>query len=212
MAVLSLVGASRGRPKGLQSTLRTIYDTAEFPLEILIRLDEDDPALPEYLDMDFSFHVGPRLGKGTAQPTNAMAMQAIGDIIMHLSDDQEYITSAWNTRILTVAESFKDAPHAFKVDEGRSQLEHPIVNRAWLNRIGYLYPPELRHLYCDTFIEVLATQAKCYTTIPDVKIQHHKHKYGDNTSHDARIFAREDFQNFVKYKDLINDLALKIAV
>lgn len=211
--MLSLVGASRGRPKGLRATLDSVMATARFPLEILIRLDDDDPTLPEYRQLcsGYNIIVGPRLGKGTARPTNAMARQALGNVIMHLSDDQEYITPDWNALICEVAFKYNNLPTAFKVDEGRSKLEHPIVNRAWIQRIGYLYPEDLQHLYCDTFIESVAAKAGRLVEIPTVKILHHKFKYGDATSQEARLNAQTDFQNFVKHQELINDLALKIA-
>lgn len=205
--MISLCGATRGRPEAFRKAIESALNTAAFPgkLEILIKVDDDDNSSYAGIPRNVQFVSGPRLGVGTAKPTNLMAARASGSIIMHFSDDQEYITEGWDSLILKEDDSL---PVAFKVNEERTQLEHPIVNRAWLDRVGYLYPKEFNHLYCDTFIEAVATKAGILVELPHVRIKHKKFMAGqDEVFKEARLGASEDFAAFVAMKDEIERLA-----
>lgn len=213
--MITLAGASRGRPQHMARVIANAVSLATPGTfhQILVRLDEDDPSLPEYLDGPgrYSYIVGPRLGYGAARPINEMAMRASGDLVMQLSDDQEFITPNWNTLIEEAAAPYTNIPTVFKLDEGRTKLENPVVNRAWLQHFGHLYPPEFSHLYSDTYVETIATKANRLITIPNVKILHHKSKYQDKTSMEARVGAQADFQKFIQFRVLMNARASELA-
>jgi len=214
--MITLAGASRGRPHHMARVIDNALELAskDSNIEILIRLDEDDPALPQYLESRIGeriYRVGPRLGRGAARPINEMAMQASGDLVMQLSDDQEFITPDWNTLIENAAAPYEHIPTVFKLNEGRTKLENPVVNRAWLRHFGHLYPAEFSHLYSDTYVETIATKANRLIPIPGVTILHHKMQYQDATSSEARIDAKADFQKFIQFKDLMDAQASELA-
>lgn len=203
--MLSLVGASRGRPEKLQAALNgaKMLASSEPDLEILIRLDDDDPTLGLYPTGN-EFIIGPRLDKGAAKPINEMAVRSTGELIMQFSDDQEFITPGWNTLIWNTAKNFVSIPTVFKVNEQRNKLENPIVNRAWLQTIGHLYHPEFTHLYSDTYVEVIAQLSNRLITIPEVTIIHHKLRAKDYTTEESRESAQSDFKKFIQLKPVID--------
>lgn len=204
--LISMCGASRGRPEALQKTLEGALERALIPskVEVLLRLDNDDPSVEDYLRQrsqlwegaPVAIHVGPRLGMGAARPIQAMVDKAQGRIVMQLSDDQDFILKGWD-EMLREAEEERKGPAVYKVWEGRTQLENPIVNRRYLDVVGYLYPKELEHLYSDTFVETLAVQAGILVELPHLQILHNKHVRQDATHKEARTNAALDFKKFI---------------
>lgn len=187
--MISLIGASRGRPKAMQGVIDRALQLASplVPIEVIIRLDIDDPSFWDY-PLEDGYYGGDRLGMGVAQPTQEAATYAKGEIIMHVADDQEFVSPNWNKTLFAANE---DRPLAFSINEGRKQMEHPIVNRAWLNLVGHFYPPGLKHLFCDTYIEKLAKESGCLKRVP-ITILHHKFSQQDTTFKESRDASWQD--------------------
>ncbi len=210
--MISLCGATRGRPSYFKEAIESALNTAAFPdrLEILVRVDNDDPSQYSGIPKQVQFYSGPRLGMGAAKPIALMAQRARGNLIAQFSDDQEYVTPGWD---VFLEEAYEDRPLVLKVNEGREKLENPIVTNQWMEKVGYLYPMEFHHMYSDTFVETVATKAGILKSVPYVHIKHKKFIAGrDKVSEEARLMATEDFQTFVAMKEKMDELARKLAL
>jgi hypothetical protein len=212
---ISLVGATR-RPEQMLKVLEGAFDLhSPQDYEVVLRIDDDIVLTPRQ-DFGFNFYcdqllVGPRLGKGAARPINEAAMAATGDIVMQVTDDQEFVTPGWDDMLQNVAKLYEGVPTVFQVNEGRSQLENAIVNRAWLDEIGFFYPPEFLHFFADTWIETVATKAGRLVLVPAVEIKHHKGiNRGDDAYRECREGYAQDAEAFIKMREQIEEIALKI--
>ena len=207
--MISLACATR-RPLQLKEALKGALDKADDPdqVQIVVRVDSaaDATCIPRHHVNDFHI-VGPRLGKGAARHVNQAAMAASGTLVMQFTDDQEVLTQGWDSLLYT---AYTDSPRdiaVFQVSEGRSQLENPVVTRAWLQKVGCLYPPELVHFYSDTFVEVLAKKSGRLVRVPEVKIVHHKHKNSGDLSHrECREGHSSDAEAFIALRKTIEFL------
>lgn len=212
--MITLACATR-RPLALRRALETALEKADKPdsIQVIVRVDTalDAICIPRTHPNDF-YIVGPRLGKGAARPINQAAMAGNGILIMQFTDDQEVVTPGWDSLLLEEWMKVGGVPSVFQVDEGRTQLENPIVTRMWLQEVGCLYPWELVHFYSDTFVEVLAQKSGRLIKVPHVQIKHHKHQFGGDTSHkECREGHAADAAAFIGLRERIELLVKNLA-
>lgn len=81
-------------------------------------------------------------------------------------------------------------PHIYAFRDSRDPLgtPHPIVNRAYIEAMGFFLPPIFMHWYCDTWTVAIAKANNVFTHLTDIELTHIKpsdHGQADETH--ARI-------------------------
>lgn len=157
-------------------------------MEILLRLDEDDPSLLDYSTMLRRFGarvdtiIGSRLGLGAAPYIDEAASRADGDIVLQFTDDMLCETRGWN-KILFEAAS-PELPQVYAFDEKWPRRGNPGVSREWLRRAGCFYPKGAVHFHVDTIIFEVARDLGILLELPIV--MRHNKGVGDALYHEIR--------------------------
>ncbi len=188
---LHVLVPSRGRPQNVERLLRAIAETAAAPDDVLlcVRLDDDDPVLDEYAEIDpgsgwLYTAYGPRIR--LAASWNELAEGSLRDGATHLAlwgDDNIPVTHGWD-RIF--CETLRDHgpgwvygrdgvwDHTYDRDiPGHLVLPTATVMSIELYRaLGWVSPPGLTHLCIDVAWRDLGLAAGALHYRPDVFIRH----------------------------------------
>lgn len=129
---------------------------------MIIRVDEDDPKLDEYMDNPppiSTVFSGPRIV--LSKYWNECYEKSRGDILMHCGDDIIFRTESWDTK---VKETFNDYPDNIVfvygndgsgVHDGKFGT-HGFIHRDWAEAVGYFVPPYFSSDYNDTWLNDVA--------------------------------------------------------
>jgi len=221
--MITLCIPSRGRPK----LARRMYDSAiaqsnsRKNLEFLFYLNEDDPSLPEYLNLlnnlpQVKIQVGPH--QSTSFSWNRLATKAMFDIICLMGDDVQIETKDWDRKIYEQFSKYDDKilmvvpqtgrPRGYRQSQWKSKesirlvkkneplpAPHFAVHKNWIDVLGYMCPPQFWHFYVDSYTQKVARSLERCLFMKDVvwKVK----KIEDNTAHQVRtvlnIRNREDY-------------------
>jgi hypothetical protein len=172
---VSVLIPSRGRLPGLIEAIRSLKEKAASPdsVEILVRLDDDDPAfhipiIPLPM-VGTSLIMGPRL-RGYADIyvfLNELAEKASGDWLMPFNDDAEMLTEGWDEIISKHADPAIPSVATLQQDPPHDYPCFPVVSRAFYRAVGSI----ARHVAYDTWILFVARDF-CQTVELPVYVEH----------------------------------------
>jgi hypothetical protein len=177
---LGILLPTRGRPDNLDRFITAVEGTAD-DWVLYLRLDYDDPEAPAYDKVIGkgwpnlrTFH-GDRIG--FAASLNELAFHAERDGVSHLGmfgDDVVPETEGWDTALVEALGS--DLGVAYGDDGLRDKHEpdlptHYVTQTEVYRRLGYLAPPNIRHLFLDNVARDVGRYLKNFVFVP-VKIQH----------------------------------------
>lgn len=97
--MIGVVLPSRGRPKECENACRSLQAQANGPVDIIVRLDADDPTLLDYKLRDLAVVVVGQRGRGyldNHRMIDEAARFVRGDLIMQFVDDAEMRTLNWD--------------------------------------------------------------------------------------------------------------------
>lgn len=159
--MISLLHPSRGRPQQAYDTAKKWIEKAGQKVEYILSVDNDEAKLYEpiflQLHKDFGFCVKliANETRSAVGAINGAAMLSVGDILMVLSDDFDCFDN-WGVALLKELEGKED--FILKTQDGIQDwiITMPIMDRKYYNRFGYVYYPEFRHMFCDTFLTCVA--------------------------------------------------------
>jgi len=180
---------TRGRPGNIVELLaawtQTAYPSELAPAaELVIIVDDDDPALDGYVDVVgpsgdalpeyASLLVGPRLRLGGTLNEVAPLFATDGRIgVGFMGDDHRPRSSAWDER---VANAHRRRPFAvvYGNDLVRgAQLPTAVsIDARIIDALGYYVPPGMVHLYLDDYWLRLGRELGTLTYLDDVVIEH----------------------------------------
>jgi hypothetical protein len=179
---LGILLPTRGRPENLRRFIAAVGETAD-DWHIYVRLDDDDPREEEYIDVldecgwdgYVSAFYGERIGFGAS--LNELAAYADRDGTEHLGmfgDDVVPETPCWDTRL--VEGLGEDLGVAYGDDGLRDKHQpdlptHYITQIEVYQRLGYLAPPTIQHLFLDNVARDIGRHLKNFVFVP-VKIKH----------------------------------------
>jgi glycosyltransferase involved in cell wall biosynthesis len=155
--LISILHPSRQRPDKSLHTLQKWLNNAKTKVEVIVSLDEDDPTLGVY-EMN-STHENIKIiinkNRSAVDAINNAAKAATGDIFIVVSDDTD-CPQGWDQKILNATEGRTD--WILKCPDGIQKwiITMPIMDRTYYNRFGYIYYPEFKHMFCDTFLTCVA--------------------------------------------------------
>lgn len=171
---------SRGRPGNVSSLIGAWRDTAGVAL-LVIAVDEDDPALPEYrklnLNPQMHLRVGRRLRLGgtlneVATDPNILEFagrQSIG----FMGDDHRPRTQDWDLKIeRALHELGAGVVYGNDLIQGPNLPTAAFISADIIRTLGYMVPPRLVHLYIDNAWKSLGEGMGRLTYLPDVVIEH----------------------------------------
>lgn len=151
--MISLIHASRSRPKQSFETMkRWIQRAAYKDFEIIVSVDSDDQTISQYHDIykslphDFTWLDAPN--KSSVEAINRAARIAQGNILIVVSDDQDCPIN-WLNKIMKYTENKGDFVLHVKDGFQKNLITMPIMDRAYYNRLGYIYYPGYDHLFSD---------------------------------------------------------------
>lgn len=177
---LAILLPTRGRPANFERFLEAVINTAD-DWHLYVRLDADDPEPDTYEDIlesapaNISVYWGERVGFGAS--LNELAAKASRDNRSHLGmfgDDVVPVTPHWDSRLINALGC--DMGVAYGDDGLRDKHSpdlptHYITQTEVYDRLGYLSPPGIRHLFLDNVARDVGRHLKNLVFEP-VSIRH----------------------------------------
>lgn len=151
--MISILHPSRGRAKQSFNTISKWLHLASTEIELIVSIDLDDPQLEDYIRIYVNPTISPT--SSAVGAINRAAEIAKGDILFVVSDDTDCFPD-WDTALLKEVEGKTD--WILKTQDGIQAwiITNPILDRAYYNRTGYIYDPDFKHMFCDTWLTVQA--------------------------------------------------------
>lgn len=208
---LSVIIPTRGRPKQFRKACASIFDMAYGKVEVIARLDADDPMREEYeavrRDADTAYRrgavylvVGPRLGgySSNHDMIDHAAQWAGGALLMQFVDDAEIITPLFDSLFWQAADKREDEIFVLSsrvtVAAGPAyNYSFPVISRKLYDLVGGL---SLGNPSVDRCWGAFAEAGKCGIET-DVEIFHrdaHLVDPTDRTAVEGRIPFCADLQ------------------
>lgn len=173
MSLISLLHPTRSRPTQSFRTFRKWIEKASSyvgtAIQFIPSVDIDDPTLQDYIAQYGNFGVNVIVGnnRSAVDAINNAAKVAEGNILIVVSDDTD-CPDNWADKILEATAGKTD--WIAKTPDGIQKwiITMPLLDRAYYNRFGYIYHPDFRHMFCDTFLTCVAdlTGRKIQVNIP----------------------------------------------
>lgn len=175
-SVISILCPSRGRPTFARDLLESMRATSQ-DSTLILRLDDDDPSLPEYFDTvsgsDVQLHAGPRVV--LSKCWNEAYGESITDLNMLCGDDIRFRTIDWDQQVIA---AFEECPDRLLLVHGRDGIQdekvatHPILHRKWVETVGYFVPPIFASDWNDMWLTEVADMIGRRLYLPSVYTEH----------------------------------------
>ena len=174
--MISLIHPSRGRPHKAYDTALEWLTMAGTPVEYIISLDIDDPALQSYLKKFMTKRQVIAENKSVVEATNNAAKVATGDILLYLSDDFKCFEN-WGRVIESEFHWYRDQPTLLKVDDCLQTFDKeivtiPIMNRALYETLGYFWHPGYKSMFVDEHLYHRAKKLGALQLAPHIQFEH----------------------------------------
>lgn len=187
--MISICCPSRGRPERFAEMLESVKRTATGDVEIICRLDDDDPTVKDYpKDPLVSYISGPHPHM-MSKLWNECWERATGDIGMLAGDDIIFVTEGWDRR---VAEAMRLASDrlvmVYTNDETPRQAPVlPFISRRWADLVGFT-TSDFPGWFADEWIWSMAAELRRVVFLDDVII--HQDQRGDDETSQELILKR----------------------
>lgn len=173
---LAIAVPSRGRPHNLQRLVNALQETCTGDYQLLARIDNDDPALVDYLDIgQVEFLIGPRIF--FTHSVNELAQTALEQGFTHiaiLGDDVLPETVGWDEKMIAALNNKMGVVYG---SDGLEHLHgpdlptHVVVPIEMYEKLGWIGLPTSRHLFCDNTWRELGKLTR-FIYLKDVKLSH----------------------------------------
>lgn len=177
MSDLTVVVPSRGRPQAVTELAAAFEATATSSPLLVFSLDEDDPALGQYLaairDRQSWVDVAVAPNANMAEALNHAARGTDGFAVAFMGDDHRPRTYGWDAVYL---DALRVLGTGIVYGDDLLQRENLPTQVAMttdiVRTLGWMTPPGLRHMYLDNFWRDLGAAAGCLRYLPDVVVEH----------------------------------------
>lgn len=173
---LAIAVPSRGRPHNLKRLAEALEKTCTGEYELISRIDNDDPAMLDYLAIDdVHFIVGERIFFTSS--VNELAQLADEEGFTHiaiLGDDVLPETVGWDEKMIA---ALGDELGVAYGSDGLEHLHgpdlptHVVVPIEMYQKLGWIGLPTSRHLFLDNAWRELGKLTN-FIYLPDVKLSH----------------------------------------
>jgi len=204
---------TRGRPENAERAVKYLKEHSKVS-DIVLGLDEDDEYNYPRLD-GVIYEVGPR--EYMIATLNKIAMKYVDDYLFFtfLGDDNIVTTEAWD-----VAMSLTLAQKGYGIAYGNDMFQEDklptsiMITTNIVKALGFMAPPQQKHLYADNFWQALGKGLGSYYYFPTVYWEH-LHFYNKKADKDiiyieanSKERYEKDRKSFHKYmkKHYVNDV------
>lgn len=179
MADLVVIVPSRGRPEAAAALAQHFKNTCTADTLLVFALDEDDPDRCAYVEA--LLLSGPNclhLVRPTATMVQALNSAAssyakIVPALGFMGDDHCPRTYGWDTAYLeALRELGTGIVYGNDLLQGHRLPTQCAMTSDIVRALGYMSPPELRHMYVDNFWRDLGKAADCLRYLPDAIVEH----------------------------------------
>jgi hypothetical protein len=160
--MISIITPSRGRPIQLKRMAESAWcNVSDFSnVEIVVRVDSDDPLLEEYKKIpDIKYVEGTRDIIHSARWDECLPI-SYGDIIFSANDDITFNTNHWDFFLEDWFSRSEDKIWLCHGDDmgygGDKVATMPVVHRRWIDCLGYFFPPYFDGDYPDAWVSDIA--------------------------------------------------------
>jgi hypothetical protein len=170
--VIDLLCPTRGRPEQFKRMCDSARETAEYEINILAYMDNDDTGRDKYQEDVF---IGKPLSLSPAY--QFLFNRSKSDIVMMCADDIMFRTKGWDTKVKQAMPEDLIGVVSFD-DLGRPRKEdgHPFIGRKFVELVGYFTYPKLQHSCVDNWVVDIAKAVNRYV-YSDIIIEHLHPKY-----------------------------------
>lgn len=178
MADLVVIVPSRGRPEAATTLARVFADTCTADTRLLFAVDEDDPSDYGPLIAGDKVHVQVGDNATMVEALNRAATGLAVDVdppfaIGFMGDDHCPRTYGWDNAYLeALRELGTGIVYGNDLLQGHRLPTQCAMTSDIVRALGYMGPPELRHMYVDNFWRDLGNAADCLRYLPDVTVEH----------------------------------------
>jgi hypothetical protein len=195
MNKLAIAVPSRGRPHNLKRLSDALKNTCTGNYQLMARLDKDDPALGEYLELDdIQFLVGDRIFFTSS--VNELAQIADEEEYTHiaiLGDDVLPETVGWDEKMISALNGELGVVYG---SDGLEDLHgpdlptHVVVPIEMYQKLGWIGLPTSRHLFLDNAWRELGKLTN-FIYLKDVKLTH-LHRWNKSAPNDETYEEAND--------------------
>lgn len=167
---------TRGRPHKAVELMEEWRRVTAFA-DLLFVIDSDDPYLTQYaseiVSRGFKYFLIEPMGSGMVAPLNFAAVSdaRFHDTVGFMGDDHRPRTDRWD-------EKLRDAIRGKLFAYGDDLVQRRVLPTAILmssrvvSALGFMAPPQLKHLYVDNYWRELGRQTNSLVYVPEVIIEH----------------------------------------
>lgn len=195
MTKLAVAVPSRARPHNLKRLAEALKATCTGDYSLIARIDDDDPKLSEYLEIDGAeIIVGPRIFFTLS--LNELAQIASDRGFTHiaiLGDDVLPETVGWDEKMIAALNGELGVVYA---SDGLEHLHgyelptHVVVPIEMYQKLGWIGLPTSRHLFCDNAWRELGRLTQ-FIYLKDVKLTH-LHRWNKSAPNDQTYEEAND--------------------
>jgi hypothetical protein len=195
MNKLAIAVPSRGRPHNLKRLSDALKNTCTGNYQLMARLDKDDPALGEYLELDdIQFLVGDRIFFTSS--VNELAQIADEEEYTHiaiLGDDVLPETVGWDEKMISALNGELGVVYG---SDGLEDLHgpdlptHVVVPIEMYQKLGWIGLPTSRHLFLDNAWRELGKLTN-FIYLKDIKLTH-LHRWNKSAPNDETYEEAND--------------------
>lgn len=178
MADLVIIVPTRDRPEQALALARAFADTCTADTRLVFAVDDDDPSDYAPLILADRVHVQTGASKTMVQALNRVAVGLAVDAdppfaIGFMGDDHCPRTYGWDQAYLdALREMGTGIVYGNDLLQGERLPTQVAMTSDIVRALGYMSPPELRHMYVDNFWLTLGWAARCLRYLPDVIVEH----------------------------------------
>lgn len=175
---------SRSRPKEFLRGLNSIIDNVAIDdYHIIISIDNDDPKLSEYQQLNPNINpyltsqfLGTSENKINAINRDLNLVYSDWDILCNFSDDMIFTVKGFDNIIRDLfTKHFPNGDGFLHLNDGHQGANvstMSIMDRKYYERDRYIYHPEFKSLWCDVEATEVAWMRGCYAYEPIVLFDH----------------------------------------
>lgn len=171
---LTVIVPSRGRPDAAVELTAAFADTCEASTYLLFAVDADDPTRHQYAEAlggNASLCLTP--SHTMVEALNLAAATVDTYAIGFLGDDHRPRTKGWDARYLQELQRLRvGMVYGDDLLQSHRLPTQIAMTTDIVKALGWMCPPDLRHMYVDNWWLALGRAAGCIRYLPDVVVEH----------------------------------------
>lgn len=175
--MISVLMPSRQRPELARQSIESLGDD----IEVLIWVDDDDPELEGYQQLDAKVFIRPRVGYPMMHTMiNYLAKESTGDWLLLWNDDALMHTSDWQDKLPTITHRY---PQILNIFNSNPEVNlFPVINRCAYEIMGHYS----LSAHCDSWVQDIANRLEIHTFVPGIEIEHIRDRLNDDTKNHSQ--------------------------